>query len=214
MLPNIHILGIQGSGKGTQSALLVEKYHLNYLGSGNLFRERSEVEDGFGRLLTKELTSGRLLPDAFLFHTVIDYLANHEVPVGLLGDGVIRTISQLEGLQGVWPRFGIGDPILIHLRLSEATALERIEHRKAEAEAAERLEHHRVFSGKLLHRTDDNPKALQERFATYHKMTEPIIKYFDDRYACLHLDAADSVEKISQEIGDYIEHRFPTLKKA
>lgn len=213
MLPNIHILGIQGSGKGTQSALLVKTYNLDYLGSGNLFRERSQANDGFGRILQRELQTGRLLPDAFLYHTVVDFLANHAIRTGLLGDGVIRTIKQLEGLAEVWDRFGIGEPVLINLQLDEETAQARIEQRRREVEAAERLEHHRVFSGKLLHRTDDNPKAIQERFSIFRQMTTPIIDYFDNKGTCLHLDAQADIETVHQQICLYLEERYPSLTR-
>lgn len=214
MLPNIHILGIQGSGKGTQSALLVKEYGLTYLASGNLFRERAEKKDAFAQEISHELGAGHLLPNPYLYRTVREYLADHRVKVGLLGDGVIRTVEQYHSLEPVWKQHRIGEPLLVHLLLSEQEAFERIEHRKREQAAeAEQRAYHLTYSGKLLHRTDDNPLAIKERFALFHKMTEPVIKIFEAEDRCVHISAKGTVEEIHQEISTVLAARYPKLKR-
>ena len=80
--PNIHILGIQGSGKGTQAARLVSRYSLSYIASGNLFRERAQIDDELGREITSELARGMLLPDNLLTSSVDTFLNTHTVQTG------------------------------------------------------------------------------------------------------------------------------------
>ena len=212
MLPNIHILGIQGSGKGYQSALLVERYAFNYLASGNLFRERSAVGDAFSQEITTLLKSGHLLPDSYLFRTVREYLAEHRrVKYGLLCDGVIRTLKQYHGLEPLWKRYKLDDPLLIHLRLSEAEAVKRTEQRRREQDDPSLQQHHLKYSGKLLQRTDDNPAAIKERFALYHTMTEPVIRRLEAEGRCIHINADANVEEIQAEICQNLEKLYPEL---
>ena len=206
--PNIHILGIQGSGKGTQSALLVEKYHFLYLASGNLFRARAAKGDDLGLKIGSEMQAGRLLPDAYLYHTIIDVLDEKPHQQGILGDGVIRTITQYAGLEPVWGLAGLDAPILVHLVLDEQAALDRIKNRQRELEAATP---NPIYAGKLAHRTDDNPRAIEERFALYHEMTVPVISLFKEKNRCIEVDAADSVESIQSNIQEALEKECPIL---
>jgi adenylate kinase len=203
-LPNIHIIGIQGSGKGTQASLLVEQYNLLYLGSGNMFRERAAKGDRLGTMIGAEMHAGHLLPDAYLYHTVIDALAEHPYPNGVIGDGIIRTIEQHEHLAPVWKLAGLDTPLLINLVLDEKTALKRIEHRAEQGVKT-------PYSGKVGYRTDDNPRAIEERFAIFKEMTQPVIKRFDSHDRCIHVDAMASPEVVFAEIRQKLEMVYPNL---
>lgn len=207
-LPNIHILGIQGSGKGTQSALLVKRYGLTYLASGNLFRARAAKGDSFGKELAAQLTTGELLPEDYLIRSVRDFLQEAPLSVGLLGDGVLRTEHQLQALAPLWAEHGLEEPFLIHLTLSEAEAERRIRHRTLEREDAA---YAAIYGGKLGKRPDDNPRALHERFALFHQMTEPVIRQFaaTDRYAKVAGD--QTVEEVFADICAVLESRYPQL---
>lgn len=209
MLPNLHILGIQGSGKGTQSALLVKKYQLTYISSGNLFRERAQQTDELGQIVAEELQKGRLLPDLLLFRVLEHYLASHTIQQGLLGDGVIRTMDQYNGLVDVWSKYGLEEPFLIHLELSDELAMERIKHREEEARDVAKTDFHHVYSGKLLKRSDANPKAIHERLALYHEMTQPVIAEFEKNNRCLHINGDQAIEAIHQQICEGLEARYP-----
>jgi len=199
MLPNVHILGIQGSGKGTQSALLVEKFQFSYISSGELFRKRAAEGDAFAEEIKAELASGRLLEDRHLFQTVEDYLAHTSIKVGFLGDGVIRTINQYHGLQGTWGKYNLEQPLLIYLVLSEEIAMERIAHRQAELAAGGTT------------RADDTPEGIRQRFTHFHTLTEPVIDLFMQENRCISVKADRSVEAIHQEIVKALLDRYPTL---
>ena len=194
MLPNIHILGIQGSGKGTQSALLTQKYGLSYVSSGELFRSRAAIDDELGRYLNEELSAGRYLADSYLFQVTGDYLQSASIRRGLLADGVIRTLGQEEGLRPVWERHSLEQPLLINLVLSEEVALERL-----------------IKRGETEGRSDDHPEAIKRRFEQFHAMTEPVISIFQAQDRCITLDANQSVEALSSAIGAALEERYPSL---
>jgi adenylate kinase len=212
MQPNIHLLGIQGSGKGTQASRLVEAYQLDYLGSGNLLRARSEVHDAVGHELQQELRRGKLVPDSYLVTTISDYLDAHPDLRGIIGDGVIRTTKQEELLTPIWEQHTLDLPLLIHLELSEEVAQERIATRKRQAESGENAAHHQTFSGKLLKRNDDNPLAIHERFRIFHSMTTPVIEVFEQKKRCIHISAEDSIEKIFSNIILAVKKFYPDIE--
>jgi adenylate kinase len=205
--PNVHIIGIQGSGKGTQSAGLVKRYGFLYLASGNLFRERTKQDDFLGRQIAGEINKGRLLPDPFLYHTVIDYLGSHPFPNGILGDGVIRTQEQYRQLEPIWEMMGLGEPTMLDLLLDEKVAYERVIHRVVAAEDPGA----KIYAGKLAHRADDNPAAIEERFALFHRMTEPLVQTFAKGNRYVAVDANRPVEAIHTDLCEALERLYPGL---
>lgn len=196
MRPNIHILGIQGSGKGTQAALLQQKYGLTALSSGSLFRERASKQDAFGKDIATKLTSGALLSDEELVTIVEDFLDTTQIPVGLLGDGVIRTFAQYDMLQSIWKKNGFTQPLLLHLHISDDVARERIAHR--------------IQEGKEQ-RPDETPEAIERRLAHFHLHTEPVIKAFKEAGNIITIDASPSIEVVFERISTAITQAFPEL---
>ena len=211
MLPNIHILGIQGSGKGTQSALLVEKYNLDYISSGNLFRERASQNDALGHQIANNLKAGQLLSTEVLLNTVDNHLKNNKIQHGLLCDGVIRTLDQYNKLTPVWTAYNLENPFLIDLVLDEEEAVKRIEHRQQELSNPEKQEYHLRYSGKLLQRTDDNPLAIKERFALFHRLTQPVVNVFQQENQCINSSANQEIEAIHAQICIALSNRYPLL---
>lgn len=212
LIPNIHLLGIQGSGKGTQSSLLVQALNLTYLPSGNLFRERAAVDDTLGRQIKEKLALGRLLGEDILFDTVKDFLDTHTIPRGLLCDGVTRTLDQYRVLESLWLEHNLSTPFIICLDLSDEDALERIEKREQRDKQDPALQtYHQIYSGKLLRRTDDNPNAIATRLALYHEMTEPLIAAATEAGQCVHVPANRDVDTIHREIVAIATRRFPEL---
>lgn len=200
MLPNIHILGIQGSGKGTQSDLLVKKYGLSYVASGELFRTMSSRNDELGHTLKSELSAGHLISDELVLKIVDQYLQEASISIGFLGDGVIRTLPQVEGFAPMWERHNLDQPLLVVLNLAEDIARKRIENRIREHEE----------QGKEV-RGDDHPEAITKRFALYHELTEPVITAFKESGRCIEISADASVEAIHTEICTQLESIYPDI---
>ncbi len=215
VLPNIHILGIQGSGKGTQSALLEHRFGFTYISSGDLFRRRALQEDEMGVQIAGLMQKGRLLPDELLVEAVDSALREEILSNGVLGDGVLRTGAQKELLAAIWQKYQLDEPLLVHLRLTEETALKRIEQRKLEASetelSAEKKAHLLKYGGKVLKRVDDNPQAIAERFALFHHLTEPLITVFESEGRCIHVDGEQPIERVFHDICLGIEDVYPQL---
>ena len=212
MIPNFHIIGIQGSGKGTQSSLLVERFKFNYLPSGNIFRERAQVDDEVGREMLAAMKLGQLLSLQQLTSMVDYYLSKNEISVALIGDGVIRTVEQNMALTKLWHEYDLDEPILIHLILNEEEALKRIENRKSQQDHPNLHEYHKVYSGKLINRVDDNQRAIHERFKLFHELTQPVINQFKAQNRCYDFDASKSVEEVHAEISELLLSIYPEIE--
>lgn len=196
-LPNIHILGIQGSGKGTQSKLLVDTYGLTLLPSGNLFRKRAQRPDEFGLRLRDLLRTGELLPDEFLLHEVSTFLERTNLPVGLLGDGVIRTVRQAEELETVWTAHNLTEPFLIHLTLSDAEARSRIAARGIADD---------------IPREDVTEEAINRRISAFHTLTKPVIERFEAAGRLASIDASTSIQDVFAAIQAILTDVLPDLR--
>lgn len=194
--PNIHILGIQGSGKGTQSKLLVDRLNLTLLASGNLFRRRALESDKFAQHLSALLKTGDLLPDEDLLHIVQDFLAHQPIQVGLLGDGVIRTTTQYELLSPIWRANELAEPFLIHLKLDDETALNRIASRGIQDD---------------IPREDTTPEAINRRIELFHTRTEPVLERFAEGGRLVTVDATQDISTVFSTLCDALAQHFPNL---
>ena len=208
MRPNVHLLGIQGSGKGTQSALLLKHFDATYLASGNLFRERAAIQDPFGKHLYALMGAGQLLPDSLLIATVDHFLRSLPLHGMLIGDGIIRTLSQERHLEPIWTCYDIEQPYLVYLELDEQTAVERIAERVQKATDPNLHEYHQQFSGKLVKRADDNVQALEERFRLFYKNTQPIVQYFEEQGRCSKVDAHLPIDTVQSLIVEKLTERY------
>lgn len=211
MIPNIHLLGIQGSGKGTQSALLVDQYSASYIASGNLFRQRSTVHDACGLRIKSLMRGGKLLPDDLVVSTVQEELVSHPPGHLLLCDGVIRTLEQLAMFDPIWQSNGLDEPTLIYLDLSETIARQRVAGREAERHLPEKQAYHAKFSGKLIQREDDNPQALDERFRLFRNMTEPIVNSFQKRGRLVTVPANLPINEVHLQVCAAISTFYPSF---
>lgn len=192
LLPNLHILGIQGSGKGTQVAELVKQYGFTPISTGELFRQRAKVEDAYGQYVKRHLEEGELLTAEDLTQILENYLQTTPIATGILGDGVLRTVEQWGKLATLWPQYKLGEPMLIFLNLSEEVARERIAKRHG-----------------LEGRTDDLPKATERRLQLFHEKTMPVVELFQSHGRCVTIDASQEVATVTSEITKAIHSFFP-----
>ena len=195
---NLHILGIQGCGKGTQAHLLEQRLGLTYLGSGELLRQRALTQDALGLKIQSFLQAGLMIPDTVMSELLHEQLQATPPQVGLIGDGVIRTPEQVEQFANLWAEYSLDQPQVIYLELSEAAARSRIAHRVTEAT----LYHHGPV------RTDDLAAAIEVRFARFQTQTMPVVNHFKQLGRCLTVDASPEIEVVYQSIYQQIEHEL------
>lgn len=203
---NIVILGAPGSGKGTQAELLVKELNLYHFQTGELSRELAK-KDARIREIVK---SGKLVPEQEMTMYVIDFLTkNHSEMSDILFEGYPRFISQYEALEKFLKTKGDDIDTVISLDISEEEAIARISSRRICKECGE------VYNlitdpppksgvckcgGKLIQRSDDNPKSIKTRFEYYRNNTKELIDYLDKKGKLMRVDGERPIKVIFRDI--------------
>ena len=161
-MKNIVIFGAPGSGKGTQSDLLVKKYGFKHISTGDVLRAQIKAETELGKMAQGYINNGQLIPDALM----IDILAKtyDEMPAGkgVIFDGFPRTIAQAEALKQMLAERGHEMGVMIELIVSEDILMARLLNRAKEQG-----------------RADDNEETIRKRFEVYHNQTAPLAEWFE-----------------------------------
>lgn len=199
------IMGVQGSGKGTQAKLLAEDLDLVHISVGDIFRWNVQYHTKIGAQVRRTLAAGHLVDDELVESVVRDRLALHDWNHGFLVDGFPRNARQAEFFLESYDIDGV-----IHLDMPDEAVAERVLARRLCSECGldYNLIAHRpedpdrcdVCGGKLVIRSDDNPEALAVRLKDYREKTQPIIELFQGKEFVVTVDATRTVLEIQQEI--------------
>ena len=158
---NIILSGAPGSGKGTQSALIAQKYGLKHLSTGDVLRAEIATGSELGKKIDALISKGNLVPDDMMYNLIENYIASLPADCkGTIFDGYPRTVSQAESLTGLFKKFKM-DAIMIDLLVDEQLLIQRL-----------------IERGKVSGRKDDNLNTIRHRIAVYHQQTEPIAHYY------------------------------------
>jgi adenylate kinase len=143
------------------------------------------------------MNRGELVPDQIVAECLKEHFQSVNPETGILGDGVLRSFSQINHFQPIWQENRLEQPIILHLSLDEKTALARIQNRIKE-------------SGQEV-RSDDNEAAIKERFKIYHTETKQVIQHFAALGRVITVDASGTVEAIFSELEQAILAHYQTL---
>jgi len=189
---NLILFGPPGSGKGTQSEKLVEKYGLVHLSTGNLLREEISNRTPLGLEARNFMDKGQLVPDEVVIGMIDNALDHHREAVGFLFDGFPRTAAQAEAL----------DKLLL-LKGTDITAVLALE--VTEEELVKRL----LNRGKTSGRSDDtNEAVIRKRFAVYTNETEPVASHYKKEKKFQSIKGEGSVEEIFHSICSAIDKKM------
>ena len=161
-MKNIIIFGAPGSGKGTYSEAIVEKYGMGHISTGDVLR--SEIKNGteIGKVAKGLIDNGQLIPDELMIQILAKTYDSQPEGRGVIFDGFPRTIAQAEALKTMLRERGHEMGVMVELIVDEDTLMERLL-RRAQIEG----------------RADDNAETIAKRFAVYHSQTEPLAAWFE-----------------------------------
>lgn len=158
---NIILCGAPGSGKGTQSGFITDKYGLQHLSTGDVLRAEIATGSELGQQIDALISKGNLVPDDMMFGVIENYIANlPKDSKGMIFDGYPRTVAQAESLTELLKKYNM-EAIMIDLLVDEQLLIQRL-----------------IERGKVSGRADDNLNTIRHRIAVYHNQTEPIALYY------------------------------------
>jgi adenylate kinase len=193
---NLILFGPPGSGKGTQSEKIVEKFGLIHLSTGNLLRQEIADKTPLGLEAKSIIEKGQLVPDEVVIGMIDSSIEKHPDAKGFLFDGFPRTTAQAKAL----------DNLLAVKKTSihKVIALDVIEE-----ELVSRL----LKRGETSGRADDvNESVIRRRYAVYKKETEPVAEYYKDQDKFIVIKGIGTIEEISRAVTTAIESEMANLQ--
>ena len=186
---NLILFGPPGSGKGTQSERLVEKYGLVHLSTGNLLREEIANKTPLGIEAKKFMDHGQLVPDEVVIGMVDSCFEKHKQSQGFLFDGFPRTVAQAQALDKLFALKKTDIAIVLALDVKEEELVKRLLNR-----------------GKTSGRSDDtNEEVIRKRFAVYTKETTPVAEYYKRAKKFKSIHGEGSVDEIYAALRQAID---------
>lgn len=188
---NLVLFGAPGSGKGTQSAKLIDRYGLYHISTGEVLRDHIARKTPLGITAEKYISKGHLIPDDLiieLLENVIDEEAKGAK--GIVFDGFPRTIPQAEALEKMLQSRGTELKAVVGLEVDEDELIDRL-----------------LKRGQETGRADDNLDTIKNRLEVYHNQTHPLKEYYTQRGQYLPIVGSGTVEEIFHNIVDGIEER-------
>lgn len=189
---NLILFGPPGSGKGTQSDRLVEKYGLVHLSTGNLLREEITQKTPLGIEARRFMDKGQLVPDEVVIGMVDSYFEKHKDSKGFLFDGFPRTVAQAKALDK-----------LLDLKKTEIAAVLALE--VGEEELVKRL----LNRGKTSGRSDDtNEEVIRKRFSVYTNETTPVAEHYKKAKKFQSIKGEGTVDQIFESVSSAIDKKM------
>jgi adenylate kinase len=199
------IMGIQGSGKGTQAKLLADDLNLEHISVGDLFRWNVQHRTKLGAQVKRIMAAGHLVDDDLVESVVRRRLDDHDWNFGFVVDGFPRNARQAEFFLESYDIDGVIDLQLpdeevarrvLARRLCSQCGLDYnlIAHRPAVLDTCD------LCGGRLVARADDNPEALAVRLQAYHEQTRPLIEIFQRKEFVATIDATLTVAEVQAAI--------------
>ncbi len=205
--PRVILLGPPASGKGTQARKLAKDLRVQCLGTGKLLRDEIEKGSELGKEIASYINRGDYVPDALVMAMVDGWIKKH--PEGWMLDGYPRTIAQAEHLDVESP-----PTIVLILDVPRGELENRITKRRecnvcgitVAVESDDQTECPECSTGKLVSRADDALESFKTRYATYEKLTLPLVDYYQEKGVLHHVDGTQSPEQVYQAILKFFPH--------
>lgn len=188
---NLVIFGGPGSGKGTQSARLIDNYGLYHISTGELLRDHIKRGTKIGKTADEYISKGQLIPDDLMI-SIIEEVLDKEAKdkKGIILDGFPRTIPQAEALEEFLRKRGTDVHAVVGLEVPDEELSARLIKRAEE-------------SG----RSDDNPETIKKRLDVYHSQTHPLREHYISKGKYIPIQGTGNVDDIFQSIKSGIKEK-------
>lgn len=186
---NFLIFGPPGSGKGTQSVKLAEKFNLLHLSTGDMLRAEIAAGTELGKKMSLIMSKGELVPDEVVIEMIAFKIDNSKGSAGFLFDGFPRTVAQTVSLEKMLNDRGMKIDQMLVLDVDHDELVKRL-----------------IARAELSGRPDDkDPAVIENRIDVYKEKTEPIIKYCNERGIYQPVNGMGSIEDIFNRLSAHMQ---------
>lgn len=185
---NIVIFGAPGSGKGTQSELLIEKYGLTHISTGEVLRREISKQSELGLKAEAYMSKGELVPDFVVIDILDNIIASNGVSKGFIFDGFPRTLPQGEALDKMLDKNRTSISVVLSMDVEDAELTDRL-----------------IKRGKISGRSDDNHETIASRLKVYYNHTEPLKEFYKEQGKLVSIEGTGSIENIFSSITEVVD---------
>lgn len=188
---DVIIFGAPGSGKGTQSCLIKDKYNLLHLSAGDLLRNEIAAGTELGNVANSYISKGQLVPDDMIVEIMDKAIEDKEREGsynGIILDGFPRTVSQAEALEKMIRKRNRNISMLLDLTVAEEELVGRL-----------------LKRGETSGRSDDNLETIKQRLEVYHEKTAPVNDYYKKQNKYTAINGSGSIDDIFARVCEAIE---------
>jgi len=217
----IVLLGAPGSGKGTQAKLLVEKYKIPQISTGDLLRAAVAAGTELGKKAKAAMDSGHLVADDVVLGMIQERLAKPDARGGFILDGFPRNIPQAQALDAMLARLGQPLQLALLVDVDLEVLMKRLTGRRTCGTCGAIYNIYYTppktpgkcdkCGGMLQHRSDDNETTVRNRLKVYEEQTAPLVSYYKAQGKLRTARGVGSINDIFKTISDIIEAQMRPL---
>ena len=186
---DVLLLGVQGSGKGTQAKRIASDYGLAHIATGDILRAAMAAETPLGLRVKPIYDAGELVPDDLMIDLIRERLQSADAENGFILDGFPRTMAQADALDEMLTEIERPLSVVFELQVPDQVAIERL-HKRAVEEG----------------RADDTPEAIATRIELYHRETEPLVSHYRLAGNLVGIHGDRPEPEVFKEIQEALDH--------
>jgi len=185
---DVLLLGVQGSGKGTQAKRLASEYELAHIATGDMLRAAMADGTPLGQRVKPIYDAGDLVPDDLMIDLIRERLSQSDTEAGFILDGFPRTMPQAAALDSMLAEIDRPLTVVLELQVPDEVAIERLRKRA-------------VDEG----RSDDTPEAIAKRIELYHEQTKPLVFHYRQAGNLVGIHGDRPENEVFAEIQETVE---------
>jgi adenylate kinase len=203
---NIILLGPPGAGKGTQAKMLIDKYQIPQISTGDILRAAVKEGTSLGKEAKSYMDKGELVPDSVVIGIVEERIQEPDCAKGYMLDGFPRTVPQAEALDGMLSNLNAEIDHVVSIEVANEELVKRLTGRRTCRECG--AGYHVMFDppkvegvcdkcgGELYQRDDDNEETVRSRLNVYESQTLPLIDYYKVQEKIRPIDGVGDIKEI------------------
>lgn len=203
-------LGAPGAGKGTQAAKMAEKFGLDHIASGDLFREAASSGTELGNLAKSYMEKGLLVPDDVTIKLILERISKLGPGQGFILDGFPRTRKQAEALEGA-----VEIDKAVYIQVSKEELVRRLSSRwlcrscqtpyNVLSNPPKTPGKCDLCGGELFQREDDKEETVRKRIEVYTEQTAPLLDFYAQKGKLIQVDGEKGVEGVAAGLSQVLE---------